>query len=407
MALTQRLTRALRAHPRAGTFVLAREPDTHYTEQHVQCWMKQLVNKAQRRVALAGDGHWDYPVRMQGKSESLVKSVFLVFLVRLVVSANISVGIVAVSAGCPPPCEELTEVRSVREESGTEVGLHGVFAESTPGKSIAVGDNGTILVREEDGSWTVGVSGTSVTLLAVAGRGVDAVAVGHGGTIVQTSDAGATWQVVASGTTTDLHAVAFGPSGSTVIAVGAEGAVHSHDNGKTWNITKLPENIQPLRAVGAFNRASSTNVDFLAAGDNGEVLLSEDLGGNWTRLDVGTRADLRVVGLSAAPGATGATFMVAGAAGIARKMLDEHGKSWGPHDLALTADIVHISSDYQWQLAVDGSVVLESEAFPPVTAVPTGSLEAIDGLWFEAYAVGTSGTIVHLSVESPKCRYIY
>ena len=47
VALTQRLTQALRAHPRAGTFVLTREPDTHYTEQHVQWWMKQLVKKAQ------------------------------------------------------------------------------------------------------------------------------------------------------------------------------------------------------------------------------------------------------------------------------------------------------------------------------------------------------------------------
>ena len=47
VALTRRLTQALRDLPRTGTFVFAREPDTHYTEQHVQWWMKQLVKQAQ------------------------------------------------------------------------------------------------------------------------------------------------------------------------------------------------------------------------------------------------------------------------------------------------------------------------------------------------------------------------
>jgi len=47
VALTRRLIQALRDLPRTGTFVFAREPDTHHTEQQVPWWMKQLVKKAQ------------------------------------------------------------------------------------------------------------------------------------------------------------------------------------------------------------------------------------------------------------------------------------------------------------------------------------------------------------------------
>ena len=46
VALTRRLTQALRELPRTGTFVFAREPDTHHTEQQVPWWMKQLVKRA-------------------------------------------------------------------------------------------------------------------------------------------------------------------------------------------------------------------------------------------------------------------------------------------------------------------------------------------------------------------------
>ncbi|MBA3549636.1 MAG: tyrosine-type recombinase/integrase [Nannocystis sp.] len=46
VAVTRRLAQALRELPRLGTFVFAREPDTHYSDQHVPSWMKQLVKRA-------------------------------------------------------------------------------------------------------------------------------------------------------------------------------------------------------------------------------------------------------------------------------------------------------------------------------------------------------------------------
>src|SRR5436309_4348978 len=60
------------------------------------------------------------------------------------------------------------------------------------------------------------------------------VAVGDAGTIVRTTDGGATWKQIFSGTTAKLSGVSF-PDIDTGMAVGSEGTIlRTLDGGATW-----------------------------------------------------------------------------------------------------------------------------------------------------------------------------
>lgn len=91
----------------------------------------------------------------------------------------------------------------------TEV-LYGVYLVDDA-TGWAVGTGGTILKTTDGGaSWTAQVSGTSATLYAV--HFVDPLrgwVVGAGGTILATRDGGATWQRQEAGTSADLRSVWF------------------------------------------------------------------------------------------------------------------------------------------------------------------------------------------------------
>ena len=97
-----------------------------------------------------------------------------------------------------------------RAELGDRRDLCGVaFTDATHG--WAVGEDGTILATTDGGAtWSAQSSGTSESLYDVAFT--DAThgwAVGEGGTILATSDGGATWSAQSSGSSTWLHGVAF------------------------------------------------------------------------------------------------------------------------------------------------------------------------------------------------------
>src|SRR5215472_14149316 len=66
------------------------------------------------------------------------------------------------------------------------------------------------------------------------------VAVGDLGTIVRTTDGGATWKRIASGTTAGLLAVSF-PDIDTGFAVGSQGTIlRTLDGGATWTLLASP-----------------------------------------------------------------------------------------------------------------------------------------------------------------------
>jgi hypothetical protein len=91
---------------------------------------------------------------------------------------------------------------------------------------VAVGSKGSI-VRSTDGgaTWATVTSGTQSDLWHVTvGPKETLIAVGDGGSIVRSTDGGATWAAVASGTLSDLGHVTAGPN-ETLVAVGRDGSI--------------------------------------------------------------------------------------------------------------------------------------------------------------------------------------
>jgi len=126
----------------------------------------------------------------------------------------------------------------------------------------------------------------------------DGWAVGAAGTILHTTDGGATWtaQAATPATTQSLAGVAFADS-SDAWAVGAAGTIlHTTDGGATWTApTATPVTTSDLAGV-AFANAN----DGWAVGAAGTILHTTNAGGLWSAQSSGTGADLKGVAFPAA-----------------------------------------------------------------------------------------------------------
>jgi photosystem II stability/assembly factor-like uncharacterized protein len=123
-------------------------------------------------------------------------------------------------------------------DSGTTSNLNGAFLLDS-GTGFVVGDTGTILKSTDAGAtWTPLTSGTSTTLHGIYFFGTDeGVAVGDGGLILRTTDGGAGWENVASGVTDNLRSVSF--SGVNGISGGdSQTKLYSTDSGASWQISQ-------------------------------------------------------------------------------------------------------------------------------------------------------------------------
>jgi photosystem II stability/assembly factor-like uncharacterized protein len=122
--------------------------------------------------------------------------------------------------------------------SGTTNNLNGVFLLDF-GTGLAVGEAGTILKTTDAGAtWSPLVSGTTTTLHDVycfdASQGV---AVGEQGLILRTTDGGGVWQTVASGVKDNLQSVSF--SGVNGISGGdSQTILYSTESGASWQISQ-------------------------------------------------------------------------------------------------------------------------------------------------------------------------
>jgi photosystem II stability/assembly factor-like uncharacterized protein len=121
-------------------------------------------------------------------------------------------------------------------DSGTTNNLNGAYLlDSGPG--FAVGDAGTILKTTDAGAtWAPLTSGTTTPLHDVYLFNPDVgVAVGEGGLILRTTDGGAGWQSVASGVKDSLRSVFFrGVNG--ICGGDSQTILYSADSGASWQI---------------------------------------------------------------------------------------------------------------------------------------------------------------------------
>ena len=123
-------------------------------------------------------------------------------------------------------------------DSGTTSNLNGAVLLDS-GTGFVVGDTGTILKSTDAGAtWTPLTSGTSNTLHGVYFLDPDeGVSVGDSGTILRTTDGGATWQSIASGVKDSLRSVSFnGPNG--ICGGDSQDILYSTDSGASWQISQ-------------------------------------------------------------------------------------------------------------------------------------------------------------------------
>ena len=122
--------------------------------------------------------------------------------------------------------------------SGTTSTLNGAVLLDS-GTGFVVGDTGTILKSTDAGAtWTPLTSGTSATLHGVYFLDLnEGVAVGDSGTILRTTDGGAAWQSVTSGVVDTLRSVSF--NGTNGICGGdSQDILYSTDSGASWQISQ-------------------------------------------------------------------------------------------------------------------------------------------------------------------------
>ena len=179
------------------------------------------------------------------------------------------------------------------QSSGVTLHLTDVVVSDTE-NVWAVGNGGTIIATSDGGAtWHSQSSGTSEDLHSVAFADVNnGLAAGANGVILRTADGGETWSAVGSGTSERLRSVAF--AGTKAIAVGDGGTVtRSEDAGISWRMQEVSyvldgdapgepvELRETLRGVGFIDEQRG-----FVYGNNGLILETPDGGESWERVSL-------------------------------------------------------------------------------------------------------------------------
>jgi photosystem II stability/assembly factor-like uncharacterized protein len=182
------------------------------------------------------------------------------------------------------------------------------------GSTLAVGQSGLILVRQGNGDWTQADSGTTERLFDVSlGTNNHAVAVGSFGTILVSSDAGQSWKMASPdwGSLITGQGLSFQPHlyGASIddkgvmTVVGEAGTiVRSSDDGATWTVVHKgnPEDQKENASLLAINlRPDGAGY---AVGQDGAILHTTDSGLTWSVQESGTNSIL--LGVTSTPDGT-------------------------------------------------------------------------------------------------------
>jgi photosystem II stability/assembly factor-like uncharacterized protein len=148
------------------------------------------------------------------------------------------------------------------------------------GDCIQVGANGAVIRSSDYVTWTVGSSGVSTTLLNVDMQSdTTAIAVGTGGTIIKTTDGGATWSSITGITTEDIYGVSYASATVAYLAAQDGHVFKTTDGGATWSDVGASLSGLDAFTIDAFN-ASVVYV----AGKYGGAFKSTDGGTTWSPL---------------------------------------------------------------------------------------------------------------------------
>ena len=158
-------------------------------------------------------------------------------------------------------------------------------------RAIAVGQMGTIFVRDDKNAWKKSDSGTTERLMNVSlnSKG-QAVTVGSFGTVLESTDGGASWHSMApdwkpyltsdqadQGIQPHMSAVHVGEDGAITIAGEFSLILRSADHGKTWK--QLYKNSASIFALELRGDGAG-----YAVGQDGFMVRTADGGKTWTPL---------------------------------------------------------------------------------------------------------------------------
>jgi phosphatidylinositol-3-phosphatase len=150
---------------------------------------------------------------------------------------------------------------------------------AAPDSCVAVGDTGTALVRQANGSWSSTHTGTASDLLGVSCHTVHTcAAVGRHGVALSSDDGGLTWNGGVTPNEETLADVSC-PSSSVCFAVGDGGAIEqSQDGGANW--AELDSGVtDPLAGIDC----PSASTCMTTGGEQRPVdLVTRDGGGTWS-----------------------------------------------------------------------------------------------------------------------------
>jgi photosystem II stability/assembly factor-like uncharacterized protein len=245
------------------------------------------------------------------------------------------------------------------QNSGTLSTLYGiVFIENAGAPLVAVGENGTILRTSNKGAtWTPIQSGTVATLYGVT----DDHVVGDSGIILRTSDVGLTWIRVPAVTLQRLRGVSRSTSG---LACGDSGVIlrRFSDVSNVWNV--MPSGTTAtLFGIPLF---ANNN---LVVGDSGLILRSTDYGTTWSRQASGTVARLHDAQF---PTALYDVIYCVGDGGVVLKSTN-HGATWGRQQSGTTRNLqsvfFYIFNDFGWVAGDSGTILRTTDGGGPITDV--------------------------------------
>jgi photosystem II stability/assembly factor-like uncharacterized protein len=289
-----------------------------------------------------------------------------------VTTAAGTTGALAFTAVMPPTISDITPPSGT---AGSQVEIRGAAFGPREGPTNYVSFNGArpqvydywsegrIVVKvpaQLDGRVTVtvttptAISNTVYFMVKKADlRGVDAGggrawAVGESGTIMRSTDGGATWRHQDSGCNLWLYGVSAG-SAARVWAVGEGGVIiTTSDGGSTW--TRHPTGA--TRTLYGVDAVAATTA--WAVGDGGVVLKTVDSGSTWTPQASGTGSTLYAVSAVDAN-----TAWAVGAGGVVLKTVDG-GSSWSPQNSRVTATLYGVSAvsaDTCWSVGSAGTIL--------------------------------------------------
>jgi photosystem II stability/assembly factor-like uncharacterized protein len=149
-----------------------------------------------------------------------------------------------------------------------------------------------VLLRSGNGGgrWDmVTAGGATLRAVAITTDRTLAVAVGDGGTVLRSTDAGLSFAKVAGAPTVNLRAVRFSSDASLGVIVGDGGTVLiSRDRGQTWRAGSS--------APSALNGVSVKNSRIIAVGDSGLIWRSTDGGATFNQVAAGSALRLSAIG---------------------------------------------------------------------------------------------------------------